>query len=103
MEAIKHDSGKVRFSLLPVEPLTDIAKVFTFGAQKYSDYNFMNGEGLKSSRVYDSLQRHLNSWFGGVDDDEETGLSHLAHAGCCIMMLMLLHKFRPNSDNRQKF
>lgn len=102
-EAVKNDQDKIRVELLPVEALLDIAEVFTLGAKKYADWNYLNGEGLKVSRVYASAIRHLFKWFMGEDNDSEWGKSHLAHAGCCVMMLIMIYKYRKDADNRLKF
>lgn len=83
--AIKADGGKARTDLLPVGPLMDTAAVFAFGARKYSDRNWELG--FDWSRPYGALLRHLFAWWGGQDADPETGLPHLAHAACCLLML----------------
>ena len=40
------------------------------------------------TRYYDAAMRHLLAWFEGEKNDEETGLNHLAHAGCDILFLL---------------
>lgn len=89
--AIKYDQDKIRMDLLPIGPLTEIAKVLTFGATKYSDENWRQGFSYK--RVYGALLRHTFLWIRGEDKDPETGLSHMAHAGCCILFILefILH------------
>jgi hypothetical protein len=84
-DEMKKDGGKVRMDLLPPEFLEATAAVLTFGAEKYADHKWE--EGMAWSRVYASLQRHLNAWWRGEDTDEETGKSHLWHASCCIAFL----------------
>lgn len=98
MEAVKFDKDKIKMELLPPYSLEQIAKVFTFGANKYEDWNYLKGDGLKLSRVYGACLRHLNAWYKGEELDPETRENHLAHAGCCIMMLMELDKFKNNKD-----
>lgn len=97
----KFDTGKVKMGLLPPHALKGIAEVFTSGAVKYGDYNYMNG--TQWSRYYDALQRHLNAWYSGQELDEETGKSHLYHAGCCIMILSEIQRTNVGEDNRPKF
>ena len=99
-KASKHDSDKVRFELLDSYALEEIAKVFTFGARKYSDHNWRGG--LKYSRLFGALMRHCWAWFRGEDKDFETGISHLAHAGCCIIMLLWTEKHKKSLDDRFK-
>lgn len=61
-------------------------KVLQFGATKYGERNWE--KGIHYSRLYSAAIRHLNAWFEGEDSDKETGLSHLAHATCCILFLL---------------
>jgi hypothetical protein len=101
--AIKHDAGKIDWSILPIGASKEIIKVFSFGEQKYARGNYLNGGGLKYSRVINSLLRHIHSFMEGEDLDPETGLSHLAHAGCNIYMLLSyeLNKDKFNNDDRE--
>jgi len=101
-EAIKNDKDKTRMDLLPPKALEGIAKIFTFGAKKYNDYNYKNGDGLDWDRPYAAMIRHLNAWNDGEDLDPETGQSHLYHAGCCIMMLIDLVDSEIGKDTRFK-
>lgn len=83
----KDDFDKVKLSLIPPESVIEIARVFTYGAAKYKAHNFRGG--MAWSRMIDALQRHITAWQRGEENDSESGLSHLAHAGCCLMMLMV--------------
>ena len=87
-DAVKFDDNKIRYELLPPEFSREVAEVLTFGAKKYGDRNWE--KGMKWSRVYGALKRHIEDWFDPYkpDEDPETGLSHLAHAGCCLAFLM---------------
>ena len=40
-EAVKHDSGKPDWSLVPFESLEGMVKVLEFGAQKYAGWNWI--------------------------------------------------------------
>jgi hypothetical protein len=91
MGGTKHDQGKPRLELLPPDALITVAKVFGYGAQKYADWNWC--EGFKWSRLHGAALRHLLAWQSGEDVDPESGLPHLAHAGCCVLML-LAHQLR---------
>jgi len=99
-KAVKNDDNKTRMDLLPSKALDGIAKIFTFGAKKYNDYNYKNGEGLDWSRPYAALMRHMIAWNDGEDLDQESGKSHLYHAGCCIMMLIDLVDSNIGNDKR---
>ena len=98
--AIKFDQDKRRIELMPVRPLEDIADVLTVGAKKYADRNWE--KGFDYSRTYGAMQRHLMAWYGGEDKDPETGLSHLAHAGCCVMFLLEFEHTGAGKDDRVK-
>lgn len=99
--AIKHDQEKVRMELLPVRPLAGTAEVLTLGAIKYGDRNWENG--FKYSRPYGALQRHLTAWWGGENLDPEWDKSHLAHAMCCLLMLMEYEYSHRGEDDRPDF
>lgn len=105
--AMKFDTGKLNWSLLPWDTLEEIIKVLEFGAGKYSPWNWAEGEGFKYSRLFNSSMRHFIAWFWKKEDnDPETGLSHMAHLGCNV--LFLLHyilngnKFKNNDDRSIK-
>jgi hypothetical protein len=76
----------------------DISEVMTFGAKKYSAWNW--AKGMAYSRLFGALMRHLWAWWKGQDNDPETGKSHLAHAGCCLMMLNGMRHQKPELDDR---
>ncbi len=83
----KHDAGKWRFSLVPLESLMQIVGVLELGAKKYAPGNWKTVPDAKT-RYFDACIRHLMAWWSGERNDEESGISHLAHAGCCILFLL---------------
>ena len=90
----KNDGGKLRYDLDSVPATRQRVEVLTHGAEKYGDRNWE--QGIKYSRIYAALQRHLTAFWDGEDTDQESGLSHLAHASC---ELMFLQHFVTESDN----
>lgn len=72
------DGGKLRMDLIPPEAEVALAEVLTFGMNKYAERNWENG--IKYSRLYGSLRRHLKEWALGNYNDPESGLLHLKHA-----------------------
>lgn len=94
----KYDSGKPRMDLLVPEAEELTAQVFSFGAEKYGDYNW--AKGINYSRLHGALRRHLAAWARGIDADEESGLSHLGHASCCLQMLIWMQIHRKDLDDR---
>ena len=101
--AVRDDSGKTNWSLMPFEALEEINKVLEFGATKYSANNWQEGTGFKYSRVLNSLLRHVFAFMRGEDKDPESGLSHMAHAGCNVLFILyyLKKKTRYANDDRQ--
>ena len=88
MTAKKYDNEKPMMDLIEPEFLIKMAEVLTFGANKYGRENWKENGGLAPHRLYAAGQRHLNTYWSGEKMDSESGMSHLAHAACCIMMLM---------------
>ena len=101
-KAIKHGrgEGKPRMTLVPPRALLQVAEVMTYGAQKYSAHNYLRGEGLPFSDYLDAAKRHLLAFELGSDTDVESGHAHLAHASCCILMLMEMQSVHPDQDDR---
>lgn len=105
-QALKFDTAKPPMSLLPADALVEISKVLAFGAKKYAPHNWRSG--FDWSRLIDASMRHVNAFSDGQDIDPESGLSHLAHAACCLLFLItheqqgLGHDDRWASDPRFK-
>lgn len=99
-KADKYDDTKLPMDLLPRPALEEIAKVLAFGARKYSRHNWRSG--IAYSRILSAALRHIHAYNDGESLDPETGLSHLAHAGCCVLFLLTFEKERPELDDRYK-
>ena len=39
------------------------------------------------ARYFSAAHRHIHAWVGGELRDRESGLPHLAHAVCCLLLL----------------
>ncbi len=89
---------KPRWDLLPLAEVEEIVQVLTFGAQKYEAHNWKRG--ARWGRYFAALQRHLVAWWLGEEKDPETGFSHLAHAGCCLLFLMAYSRNGWGADDR---
>ena len=96
--AKRANGGKTRYDLLPVLAMRDTAEIFGFGGRKYGDYNW--AAGFEWSNPYQSMMRHLHAWWAGEDFDKESGMSHLAHAACNLMMLQHFEYHYPAGDDR---
>ena len=83
-EGIKYDSAKPKMNLLPPKAIVEVAKVLTFGAQKYDAENWRKLDDLQNRYTAGAL-RHIFAHMDGEKLDPETGLSHMAHALCCLL------------------
>jgi hypothetical protein len=97
-EGRKDDIGKLRFDLLPVRPLMQVAEVYTIGAAKYADRNWE--KGLKWGRVFAAMMRHAWRWWGGEVRDPVDGQHHLASVVWCALALMEYEVTHPELDDR---
>lgn len=107
-KAVKYDSSKVRIELFPGDALVAISHVLTFGAKKYADRNWE--KGMSWSRPFGALMRHMWAWWQGKSVtnvnylfgnlDSETKVSHLWHAGCCIVFLICYEARGIGNDDR---
>lgn len=98
--ALKFDGDKLPLHLLSTEAMNQTAAVLKFGAQKYAEHNWR--KGFAWSRPLAAAMRHITAFNDGEDRDPESGLSHLAHAACCIMFLLEFEKTHPHLDDRYK-
>lgn len=96
----KFDTDKVKLDLLPFDSLEEVAKVFTFGANKYGDRNWELG--FNYGRIIASTLRHIFAFCRGEDLDPETGLRHLAHAACNVLFLLTFQLRGTGTDDRSK-
>jgi len=85
-EGAKWDDGKVDWSYLPSGPVGEILKIYAGGAKKYGRGNYL--KGIHYSRVFSAAMRHLWAWWRGEELDQESGLSHLAHAAWNVITLL---------------
>lgn len=99
-EGRKDDAGKDPWDLVPFDAVREIVKVLAFGAKKYSERNWE--AGMAWSRPFSACMRHLTAWWEGEDKDPETGISHLAHAGCCVLFLLAYSLRGKGKDDRPK-
>jgi len=100
---MKYDKNKPQLCLIPPEALIEIAEIFGFGAAKYGMNNWRDdGGNTEFSRTYSSVQRHLNAFWMGEDDDPESGKSHLAHAITQLIILRIHQLEHPEMDDRYK-
>lgn len=98
MKGKKFDQDKIPLEIMPFEALEEVAKVMSLGAKKYGRHNWRGG--MLWSRLAGASLRHVFSWLKGDDKDPETGLSHLAHAACCLLFLITYELQGLGEDDR---
>lgn len=77
---------------------TDCAKVFEYGAQKYAEYNWV--KGMKWSVPIGCIGRHaLKVLTKGETNDDESGLLHVGHIMCNLVMLKAFQAGYPEGDD----
>ena len=98
-QAAKHDEGKYKPSLVSKDIIKGIAEVRQYGIEKYGDPD--NWKTVGSQRYIDALLRHVIEYASGKENDEESNLSHLAHAACNIMFLMYFDSLNQELKKRE--
>jgi pantoate kinase len=98
----RFNAGKPDLSLIPLHLLEGEARVWAYGAKKYSRNNWM--KGMAWSVPLASMLRHIAAWqrSPGEDIDPETGESHLDHISCNARMLKLYSTTYTEGDDRYK-
>jgi hypothetical protein len=94
----RFNEGKPDFSLIPLCTLEDEIKVWEYGAKKYKFFNWCRG--MPWSVPFACLLRHISKWQMGEENDEESGLPHIAHAMCNLRMLTLYSRTYKEGDDR---
>lgn len=87
-----------RYDLIPVWPLSEVARIYGYGAQKYDEHNWRKGYDWSLS--YAALQRHLNQFWAGESYDSESRVHHLASVVFHAMALMEFDNDKKGNDNR---
>ena len=100
MSGNKQDDTKNRLALIPHKALWELGEVMTAGAKKYGPHNWR--KGFKYTRLYSAALRHMIQWLNGDSADPETGLNHLAHACCNLMMIIEFEKERRDYDDDRR-
>lgn len=97
-QKIKSALGKARLGLIPLRLLCGVARVFAYGAKRYAPGNFHNAtlDDGAGERYVSGAMRHLSAMQcdNGLHTpeslaalDEESGLPHIDHAICGLVML----------------
>lgn len=87
----KADAGKPRVSLVPMQIVSDIARIREYGCDKYHDPE--NWKKVERERYIDALGRHALAFLNNpMGVDEESGLPHLWHLECNAAFLSEMMK-----------
>lgn len=100
-EGKKYDGEKPRMHLLPPKSMVEVAKVLTFGAEKYDEHNWRKLENLQNRYTSGAL-RHIFAHNDSELLDEESGLSHLAHAICCLLFKLEIELENAENEKSQE-
>jgi hypothetical protein len=98
-DAGRFSEGKVRHDLIAPWALNELARVYTYGCQKYDDDNWWKGLKWKKD-VFGCILRHVWKWFRGEKFDDESGIHHLAHAAWNCLTLMSYERHNIGCDDR---
>ena len=108
----RFNKGKLRYELISNIALKELAKVYTNGAEKYTEYDddgnmiFDGSNNWKNGLLWmdciASAKRHIEKFIEGTDVDEETNTLHLANACWNLMTIVDFYKSFPQGDDRYK-
>lgn len=84
-QEIKADGGKLMMELIPTSAYKSLARVLTYGAEKYGANSWQR---VERERYVGALIRHLVAYIDEpLGEDEESGLLHIEHVLCNAMFL----------------
>lgn len=96
--AIKYDNNKPDLTLISHEFYEGISKVREFGILKYNKNNWK--KGFLYRRSLSACLRHIYSYSSGQSFDDESNLSHILHAICCLEHALYDFTHNPTLDDR---
>jgi len=71
-------SDKLRYDLLPPQPLEDLVEVYTIGAKKHGERDWEKPGHITNDEHYQALMRHLQAHRLGEQIDSDDGQLHMA-------------------------
>jgi hypothetical protein len=84
---VKQTTGKTEWHLLPWREVEEVVQVMMHGNTKYAEESWKLVQD-KEKPYFSAALRHIMAWMRGEKQDPESGRSHLAHAVCCLLILM---------------
>lgn len=95
---------KLPLDLIPPIALVEMAAVLGLGAdcpaKGYGRWNWRD-QPVEAETYVAALERHMLRWRAGEEIDEQTGVSHLASAMCCLAILRDAQEAATLIDNRR--
>ena len=88
----------IRWDLVPIEPMQEVARLYHEGAKKYAKDNWRKGYDWSLS--YAAMQRHATQFWNGESYDGETGCHHLSSVVFHALAMMEFEKTHPELDDR---
>jgi len=98
-EGLKFDTEKPKMYLLPPKATIEVSKVLTFGAEKYDEQNWRKLDNLQNRYTGGAL-RHIFAHMDNEQIDLDSGISHLAHAICCLLFKLEIEL--ENAESKEK-
>jgi hypothetical protein len=89
-KGLRYNANKPRMDFIDADAAIGLARVLTFGANKYSPNNWRNG--LSFTETIGSLERHIAAIKRGELVDSESGEHHIDHVQCNAMFLSFFMK-----------
>lgn len=104
----KDKENKPKYDLIPAWPMDDLARVYTYGAEKVARKKGCSVEeaahnwrqGIPFSECLAATLRHVFKIVRGEWLDDESGLPHAAHACFWLFAMLEFKRFKPELDDR---
>jgi len=93
-------SKKPNLSIIPLQPLYEVALALYEGARKYGPWNW-RAEKVDETIYVDAAIRHLNQWLAGEDIDPDSGLPHISKAIAGLVILRDAQHHHCSVDTRR--
>jgi len=96
-------SDKLRYDLLPPQPLEDLVEVYTKGAVKHGERNWEedNNSECTNDKHYEALMRHLQAHKMGEQIDQDDGQLHMASVAWRAFAILFNDHREANSAEKQ--
>ena len=98
LQGQRFNDGKLMYDLIPELAMEEMAKLYTFGANKYSARNWE--QGLVFMETIAAIRRHIKEFVKGEDIDKESGCHHMASAAFGCLALVEFYYTHKGTDNR---